>query len=253
MARRTRKPPIQPETRQNWFERFTRFGESAAEIAAKDEVDIRTVRKHIELARREVELHQAKATTLLNAMQEHHKDLCDFARKLDNQLTSERNTLSQLKEDPFWPALRQHLPRSIIWKNLDKWEQLYWQRTELNKKLEEILEAEINTKLRDVSGSYTTGLEKRLFGALILYIRDAALLGHDTLKDFDVSKIPESDDSKIAEIIHGTLKKVAQWPEYVEMKNLSAELDKTRKLLHEAFLIIILRRVVPGKCRYCPV
>lgn len=253
MARRTRKPPIQPETRQNWFERFTRFGESAAEIAAKDKVDIRTVRKHIDLARREVELHQAKATTLLNAMQEHNNDLYTFAKKLDNQLNSERNTLPQLKEDPFWAALHQHLPRSIIWRSLDKWEQLRGQISQINKNLDKSLKEQIETRLKAIPISHSPGLDNRIFAALILHIKGAAQVIPGTIKDFDFNKIPESEDSKIAEIIRNLLSGVAQWPEYTELVNLSEELRKIHKLLHDEFLVITLRRVVPGKCRYCPV
>jgi len=251
--RRIRKPPIQPEIRQNWFERFARFGESAAEIAVRDKVDIRTVRKHIELARREVELHQAKATTLLNAMQEHNNDLCAFAKKLDNLLNNERNTLPQLKEDPFWPALHQHLPRSIIWRNLDKWEQLRSQISQLNKNLEESLEAQIKARLKSISISQANGLENRIFRALILHIKEAAQARPEILEDFDFNKIPESADSKIADVIRSLLSEAAQWPEYTELVNSSGELGKVHKLLHDEFLIITLRRVVPGKCRYCPV
>jgi hypothetical protein len=253
MAKRTRKPPISPETRQDWFQRSTRLGESAAQIASKDNVDIRTVRKHIELARREVEINQAKAEVLRNAIQAHNHDLCTFAQKIDDQLKSDRHVLTHLKEDPLWVALHEHLPRSLIWKNLDKWEQLFGQISQLNRKLGELLEAQIEARLKSITLSQEVGLGYRMFRALNSHIEDAARAQPEILKNFNLNKIPESEDTRIVELIHNLLDEVAQWPEYTELISASDEFRKIRRLLHDQLLIILLRRVIPGRCRYCPV
>ena len=55
MAKRTRKPPVKPEKRLEWLHRVDKEGETLVHIAESDNFDIRTVRKHVEAARQEIE------------------------------------------------------------------------------------------------------------------------------------------------------------------------------------------------------
>ena len=52
MAKRIKMPAIKPETRVEWLKR-SELGETPPQIAEADSVDVRTVRKHVELARME--------------------------------------------------------------------------------------------------------------------------------------------------------------------------------------------------------
>ena len=81
MAKRIRKPAIKPEQRLDWLRRYE-DGESPPKIAENDKVDVRTVRKHIEMAKQEREVKEARSMVLRNALELHYRDLCDCAKKL---------------------------------------------------------------------------------------------------------------------------------------------------------------------------
>ena len=117
MARRIKKPAVRPELRRQWLRRYEEDGESPPEIAKADGYDVRTVRKQIEVERQERERREARSTVLRQALEKHYADLCDFAQKLDLELARVGGSLLMLKNDPMWSALREHLPRSTIWKN----------------------------------------------------------------------------------------------------------------------------------------
>ena len=51
MVKRIKKPAITPEVRLDWLRRYEEDRESPPQIAEKDKVDVRTVRRHITLAR----------------------------------------------------------------------------------------------------------------------------------------------------------------------------------------------------------
>ena len=157
-----------------------------------------------------------------------------------------------LKEDPLWLALHEHMPRSIIWKSLNKWELLRNEILQLNIRMGNLLEERIESRLAVIAASFATGLDKRIFNALNSHIKEAAQARPEILQSFDFEKIPESKEPQIAELIRDILKEAASWKQYSQLIQKSNELHQVNKVLHDELLIIKMRRVVPGRCRYCP-
>jgi hypothetical protein len=253
MAKRVKSPLVEPVKRREWYRLYEEEGHSPTKIAKDSGYDVRTVKRSIELDRQERERKETRYLVLRNAIERHYADLCEFAQKLDSLLGNERNTLPTLKEDPLWLALHEHLPRSIIWKNLEKWEQLLNDIHELLRQIEKLLEEGTASRLKRRDSSDKAGLNKRIFNALISHIKEAAQAGPKELQSFDYGKIPESQDIKMKELIQEILKEVPSWKEYNQLHEQSAELRHVKKTLHDELLIIKMRRVVPSRCRYCPI
>jgi len=255
MARKIRKAKILPETRQEWFQRFSQHRESPRQIAEKDKADIRTVRKHIDLARREIEVREARLMVLRDAIGQHYKDLVAFALKLERQLNSDRGNIVTLKANPFWFALRQHLPRSAMWKNFDKWEHLLHERTRLEQILNNQVEKQVEAKSMSIfhRPHREVGLSVRMIEALSSHIRDAALGQPEVLENFDFHKISDNNKSDSVRLADEILSEASAWEEFSELSRFWSELEKVKRILRDELDLIKLRRVVPGKCRYCPI
>lgn len=252
MRKPTRKPAVREETRRNWFERHEQNGESFIEIAKKDGYDVRTVRKQISLERQAQEGKEAKTLVLRDALEKHYADLIAFAKKLELQLGSERSMLPSLKQDRLWEALRQHLRRSVIWKKFERWEQIRNEIAQLDMDLEKRLRQQIESQLRASSPSVEPGFNERLFIVLIKHIREAAW-GIRELQSLDLNKIPESIDPIVVGLIKSIFGEVVKWEPYNNLGRFSSELRRVQRTLSDELAVIIMKRVVPGKCRYCPV
>ena len=122
MTRRIKKPAVKPELRREWLQRHDEEGQSPPEIANADGYDVRTVRKQLEIERQERERREARSIVLRQALEKHYADLCCFVQKLDSHIVGEKGSPSTMRSDPMWSALEEHLPRSTIWKKLDRWE-----------------------------------------------------------------------------------------------------------------------------------
>ena len=112
MAKRIKKPPVTPEQTLDWLNRND-LGESAPQIAKKDEYDVRTVRSHLRQVKQERERNEARATVLRGALEDHYRDLCNYAFKLDPTSSPNSVILNLPADDNIMEAaLRQHIPRS---------------------------------------------------------------------------------------------------------------------------------------------
>jgi len=130
MSKRIKKPPVKLEQRQDWLERYE-LGESPPKIARSDGFDMRTVRKHIEQAKQEREVKEARSMVLRNALERHYQDMCDYAQRLDSEITGQTVDSWSLHDEQIRAALRQHLPRSPIWAYLNQYATLPQRITEL--------------------------------------------------------------------------------------------------------------------------
>lgn len=88
MVKRIKKPPVKPEVRKSWLKRHEQ-GESITDIAVNDQFDVRTVRRHIEQAKQEREVKEARSMVLRNALEAHYSDLCDYAERLSALTTGQ--------------------------------------------------------------------------------------------------------------------------------------------------------------------
>ncbi len=274
MARRSRKPPVKPEVRREWLRRYEQDGESPPQIAAADQFDVRTVRKQISLAREEREAREARSAVLRNAVESHYRDLCKLAEELDAEIKQDKAIPSELKDRPIWSALREHLPRSPLWKKLDRWGYIWEEITTLEndtkQHLTQMLEAE--TKLAEIIAAGEDGVVPGMVAALTFQITNWARewKGLDIEENFDIKpaeegfviirygfaqmgKVQEGHVARIREILVDLQSKIPTWKEYDDMKKLFTEMERLKLSLRDEFAIIILRRIVPGKCKYCPI
>jgi len=47
--------------------------------------------------------------------------------------------------------------------------------------------------------------------------------------------------------------KIVDWEEYSHLQKLFGELERLKRNARDELAVITLRRVVPGRCRYCPI
>jgi len=275
MAKRIKKSAVKPELKREWLRRFDEDGESPPQIAKADGYDVRTVRKQIELARQEREVREARAMVLRDALEKHYRDLYTFAGKLDSDLSWPPKHISfGLKEDRMWQALREHMPRSPIWKAIPRWEQLADQFDLCIKGVEE--RAKVEAQARGLNFAQATG-EPGLyegFGQGVAFHAASLARGHRGLKDVGKFSQTRATDAGLHEVKKGVLglglmhpdeivnletiylellDEVNGWEEANDLHQVVLALERQSTVLHDELASIILRRVVPGRCKYCPI
>jgi hypothetical protein len=269
MTRRTRKPPIKPEKRLEWVKRVEQ-GETPPHIAEADHVDVRTVRKHVELARMERDIQEARSSVLRNALEGHYRDLLEIAQDIQTRI-SQRAAVSM--EQPLILGLRQHMPRSPLWENLRKWNQTLRELAELENALPQKVRDGIEEDGR--LGGIVSHDENEVIPAavdvLVHQMRQWVISSKGLLleRNFRLEKASEGrvrviygfshfgeiDESQaliIKNVIADFELKLKQWPEYLEMEKLVNRLSRSGNAIREPVTVILLRRIVPGRCKYCP-
>jgi len=274
MGRRSRKPPVKPEVRRAWLRRYEEDGESPPQIAAADSFDVRTVRKQIELARQEREVREARSTVLRNAVESHYRDLCKLAEELDTEIKQDKIIPSQPEDSRMLSALREHLPRSPLWKKLGKWDSVLEEIANLEDDIREQLRGEIeaDSRLNEIVAAGENGVIPGMVDALNFQMKNWARgwKGLD-IKDnfkvepvgdgivnvscgaFNMDKVKEEHAALIREVLIDFESKIISWELYEKMQKSFTELESLKRGLRDELAIIILRRIVPGRCKYCPI
>jgi len=273
MVKRIKKPPVRPEVARSWLRRYESDGESVPHIARADGYDVRTVRRHLELMRQEREVREAKQTVLRQAMEKHYVDLCSFAKKLKAQFQGDAPSALSVTftDDPMWRALREHMPRSPLWKDIDRWAKLEEHfRLSLEQLKERIRrEAKARTSLEFVSAPHKLGLVEGFTDALVFHLRslargDAGLkgIGYDTRKTesgvwvhrgaFSIAVISEDGVENVENVFNSLLEEATRWRECLVLLEPTQEFLRVQRNIREELTKIILKRVVTGRCTYCP-
>ena len=273
MTRRIKKPAVRPELRRDWLRRHEAEGQSPPEIAKMDGYDVRTVRKQIEIECQERERREARSIVLRQSLEKHYADLVIFAQQLDSHITGETGSLSIIRNEPMWSALREHMPRSALWKNLDRWETLREEvrqaDSELKKQLEPLVrgrallpfpalhgEIGLSSSIVDLLAAHSMftaqdewGLDKRTDFRL-----EAAGQGTTSIEYglYPIGKVPNERVDEVKNLVLDLMTEVTTREEHGEMSHLLTRLARVKRDLHDELLVIILRRVVTGRCRYCP-
>lgn len=273
MAKRIKKPTVKLEQRQEWLHRYE-AGESPPKIAEKDSFDVRTVRRHIEQATQEKEIREARLIVLRNALENHYTDFCRFAEKLDAEIAREEKIPLLLREDRLWSALRQHLPRSPLWTYLNKWDELHEELAGLEKDIVKRLteELELDSRLGQISPEGVKSVIPGIAAALTRQMKSWAKgsKGLTLENDFHVeptghalinvsygsifmNNVIGKDVTTIEDIIRDSEANVTSLDEYSYLKKLFGEFERLKRNIRDELAIITMRRVVPGRCRYCPI
>jgi hypothetical protein len=270
MTKRIKKPAIKPEKRLEWLRRVEKEGETLTHIVESDSVDIRTVRKHVELARLERDVQHARSEVLRNALEGHFSDLLDTVRSVEKQVFGE----SQVSlEQPLMSGLRQHMPRSPLWENLRKWNRTLTELAELEGMIRNNVQREIEAdgRLNRIVSQGSNGVIPAVVDALFHQMKEWAR-GREGLKidrDIHIEKAKEgrvrmrygfSRFGEIEESQVETIKAVLidfesglkDQSEYLEMEKLFNRLGRLKKSIGEILTVVLLRRIVPGRCKFCP-
>jgi len=70
---------------------------------------------------------------------------------------------------------------------------------------------------------------------------------------FNMNKVKEEHATAIREVLIDFESKITGCERYGKMQRLFTELKSLKLILRDELAIIILRRIVPGRCKYCPV
>lgn len=274
-TRRSKKPAVSPEMSRQWLRRFEEYGESPPQIAMADHYDVRTVRKQIESARQEREAREARSLVLRQALEHHYADLVVFAQKVNHALSDPVRIPFAEKNDRMWSALREHLPRSPIWKGVDRWEHLHRELSRLEEAAVMRLHEEVGThgSFRFAQEGDKIGLDvKGLPAAIIERLRLIARVPEKS-PAVEEPKCEPSDEglvsiayggltcatvsteqgNKAREFVRSLIALVSEWSESHSMQETLSELTSVSDALKEELATITLRRVVPGRCKYCPI
>jgi len=271
MTKRIKKPAVKPETRREWLDRVEK-GETPPQIAERDDFDVRTVRKHVELARLERDVQQARSAVLRDALESHYRDLMETTRNIESQVFGEAQ-VSLEKALPLMSGLRQHMPRSPLWGNLRSWNQTLAELTALQDMIRQKLVASIKDDRR-LNAIVSRGANGAITAAadVLLFQMQEWSQGREGLKiDRDIhlqaapegrvsmrygfshfGEIEKGQPETIIKVLTEFEQKITQWPEYLQLEKLYGKLERLKKSIDESLTVILLRRIVTGKCKYCP-
>lgn len=278
MAKRTRKPPIKAEVRREWLRRNEENGESPPQIAAKDGFDVRTVRKQIELARQERESREARSLVLRNALESHYNDLRSYAEMLNSQIIGAGNVEPSTDSEFIAAALRQHLPRSPIWSYMSKLQNLEQKVEEQQQKVKTAIEqavkgesrltplvnASLNGVIRSIVEALNHQTEQWSQGNPGLNLKDNLLtepaeegrvnLYYGPFHILDSLDMEHSEQYKeiVTTALEGLESRLRESEEIRALEKARADIIRLERKLREELAIIRLRRIVPGRCKYCP-
>ena len=94
-----------------------------------------------------------------------------------------------------------------------------------------------------------TGLDKRADFKLNVTDQGTTLIDYGS---YTIGKVPNERVAETKKLVLELMSEVTTWEEHGEMSHLLARLERIKRELHDELLVIILRRIVPGGCRYCP-
>lgn len=270
---RIRKTAV-PETKaMEWVERY-KNGETPPQIATKDSYDVRTVRKYLKQFEKQAEISQARTMVYHEALQAHYKDFIDLAKRLIDSVNLSQNIPIELS-DPLLKALYDHIPYSVLWKKITWWNELIEKETRYRKDLEAELEHKLHSD-KGLKSAYMGG-NMDTVGLKNVMLKQTEMLIVQKPLSFNVEKnltIDEEHSNNMALIIKYASYNIGTITP-ANAANLKTALSNFEERLNDITLIkdlhdlikdkesaiepiidqlntIILKRVIPGHCRYCP-
>jgi hypothetical protein len=276
MVKRYRKPPITPEQRRDWLRRYE-DGETQIHIVQEDHVDIRTVRKQIEMARAEREAKDARTLVLRSAIEQHYGDMLRYAERLDAAIRADTE-IEQEPDDPFVEsALRQHLPRSILWQHIARRKTLRQDEVSQRRRLGDVVRgaAEADGVLSSLARAVNGDIIQRVTEAVMVQVPvwlDGNMessfkdrLSYQSEKEglvnpmFGLAHMGVMEETlarkempRVRRALEDLERRAKNSPEFAGLRSTAEELKGLNEKIREELAVIRLRRIVPGKCSFCP-
>ncbi|MFC1958691.1 hypothetical protein ACFLV6_02095 [Chloroflexota bacterium] len=273
MAKRVKKPPVPAEIIRDWLRRNEEYGETPPILAEKDGYDVRTVRTHLENARRERDQKQTRISFVKDNLEKHHQDLCKAAENLLSQVPTEKVIDMDFAENLYLEAIRQHIQRSPLWNKIRARNNTLAAMEKIKEKTNNRLKRSLKkTKLNNIKSDEAQGVVNAAVAVLVHQFEQwtRSRKGLDNLNDWPIE---DRKDGKISPaygfshfgrileselpIIKGAIvryeKRMKNWSEYQEMKKQVTTLNELNAHIRKELRGIIIRRVLPGSCEYCPI
>ena len=276
------KKAVSAAIRKEWLKRHDEGGESAAAIAREDNFDARTVRKGIEWARREQEVLSVRHTVLSTALSEHYHDLIDHAQRLDNVLAKEtpKSISGDVLDHPMHEALKEHLPGAPLWKNLSEWIELVARYEQVTSELEESIKAGFKgfeydfRKSRNDKGLEEKSLPYSIIKAISLLAQDPQnrwggvrfrqVAGESPKQmsmglyevsrgDYLLASLPLEEVDKFKSDYFRVLDQMDESEKAYNLRAAVRDIGSLTPVLRKELALIIWRKIVPGRCKFCPV
>ena len=239
MSKHYKKPIVRPEQARQWLAR-SEGGEALDIIARNDHFDIRTVKRQVGQAISERLEKEVRQNVFVAAFEKHFNDFVELSEKMRDSVYANAPILLDQDALSLLKGLREHLPRSPLWKYLDQY-QAKFERLPASQNIVE----ELDTNVIGLSSGLRDKLNNVLFEEKEAHIPD---LGEHSESRRRASTDVGSDIYKetLREIIISGVK-----------AKIREDANKLPRQLHhklkDELTTIILRRAVPGHCRYCPV
>ncbi len=174
-------------------------------------------------------------------------------------------------------ALRQHLPRSPIWSYMLKRQSLQRKSEEQLQVIKGVIEQAAKEDSR-LESLITAGLDGVIPGIVTALVAQARQWSHGSLGlnlEDNLAVEPAGDgfvklrwgysqmgkmDNEHAEayvkivlaVLEDLQSNLREWEAYRDLEKTILEIERLRRKLREELAVIRLRRIVPGRCKYCP-
>jgi Mg2+ and Co2+ transporter CorA len=274
--KRIKKATVKLEQGFDWLRRFE-SGESASKICDTDDYDVRTVRKHIERARLERESREARNAVMRNALELHYADMHNLAESWNSELRGLNQTSGSLDDDLIESALRQHLPRSPLWTYRSRFLAQNQKMVQQKQELASLIEPTVKTDVR-IAALASSGLDQITIsliealkfqseqwaeGSAGLNVQSNLLCepaGESEVKlrygGRQFGAVDKKQSEKIMEVVRKVVVDMESFVRksetFKDLEKTYNEIERTKEKLREELAIIRLRRIVPGRCKYCP-
>ena len=220
------------------------------------------------LAQQHLELIEARAHVLRNALERHYDDLCRFATELKSVFyvpTSCKSAPTGLshydQQNPLLSALREHLPRSPLWRHIASWDEAGQTYRISVQVLAERIRREV------IAGGFGEAAARPDITQLCEAVEDdfgyhimAVLRGEKGLVDprdsqagikfrrTELLGLPQEKQARLGSL----LIEAREWDEFKAFAQAVKRLEQAKKEIGLEADTLALRRVVAGRCRYCP-
>ncbi len=263
---------VKTEERLKWLQAYE-AGESIFKIASDSDRDHRTVKKHIEIARTEKELKDERSIVLRNALERHFGDLLRIVQTILTRINSDE-TVEFAGDDEFLSgALRDHIPRSPIWNLLRRWNSCVQDIGQIKKQMEKEVEVTLAGDARLTAINERTSVQLfRGITALLMFKIEERSKGYSGLDvkslekekrqggvfsvSYGFAELGElgEDDLKVVQPVLTRIEgNLQDSEEFTELKDQYLKLADTRTKLGKELQVMKWKRIVPGRCRICPI
>jgi hypothetical protein len=268
---RGHNPDISPKERLKWLEKLEE-GQGITSVSEEAGRDIRIVKRNIEIAREERQTARVRQDFLLGKLEQHQQDLLDEVRRLKAQVTlfpPHSLVPDESLQKKIHEAFLEHINRLLLKGLFKTWETAYQEFEQERVALKSALsryEAEIKSALPkeiqtlEWSSSLLEALEQGSApdGSTLMKLKHYE---HPRVESryhpfWGATRLTQDSlDSTRASLVIKAHKQLVEYS-----SRYLPSIDRRResfKELSEQIIdeldVFILKRMVPSRCRYCPI